>query len=168
MVRAIRKEVVPTLVEKIVLIEEDLGWVSRTELFNRIEPAIVSHKEKCKMASVEAILGDARNVTLGVDEVLVQLQQGRIRRVVATKELNGSVQQCAKCSWVDRTSAPACPVCGGRRAGVAPRDVLPELVRRYNSSMEIVSGESARRLDASGEMAAWLREFEKKEYSASA
>ncbi len=166
MVKAIRKEVAPTLIEKIVLIEEDLGWVSRTELLDRIEPAIVSHKRKCEMASVEAMLGDPRNVVLGVDEALVQLQQGKIRGVVVIKGLNGSLQQCMNCSWADRTSDPICPACGGKRENVALRDVLPELVRRYNASLEIVSGESARKLQESGGMGAWLREFEKKEYPA--
>jgi len=168
MVKAIRKEVAPTLIEKIVLIEEDLGWVSRTELLDRIEPAIVSHKRECEMASVEAMLGDPRNVVLGVDEALVQLQQGKIRGVVVIKGLNGSLQQCMNCSWADRTSDPICPACGGKRENVALRDVLPELVRRYNASLEIVSGEGARKLQESGGMGAWLREFEKKEYSASA
>jgi hypothetical protein len=168
MVKAIRKEVAPTLIEKIVLIEEDLGWVSRTELLDRIEPAIVSHKRECEMASVEAMLGDPRNVVLGVDEALVQLQQGKIRGVVVIKGLNGSLQQCMNCSWADRTSDPICPACGGKRENVALRDVLPELVRRYNASLEIVSGDGARKLQESGGMGAWLREFEKKEYSASA
>ena len=168
MVKAIRKEVAPTLIEKIVLIEEDLGWVSRTELLDRIEPAIVSHKRECEMASVEAMLGDPRNVVLGVDEALVQLQQGKIRGVVVIKGLNGSLQQCMNCSWADRTSDPICPACSGKRENVALRDVLPELVRRYNASLEIVSGEGARKLQESGGMGAWLREFEKKEYSASA
>jgi Bacterial archaeo-eukaryotic release factor family 10 len=168
MVKAIRKEVAPTLVEKIVLIEEDLGWVSQTELLDRIEPAVVSHKRKCEMASVEAMLGDPRNVVLGVDEALAQLQQGKIRGVVVIKGLDGSLQQCMNCSWADRTSDPICPACGGKRENVALRDVLPELVRRYNASLEIVSGESARKLEERGGMGAWLREFEKKEYSASA
>jgi peptide subunit release factor 1 (eRF1) len=168
MVKAIRKEVAPTLIEKIVLIEEDLGWVSRTELLDRIEPAVVSHKRKCELASVEAMLGDPRNVVLGVDEALVQLQQGKIRGVVVIKGLNGSLQQCMNCSWADRTSDPICPACGGKRENVALRDVLPELVRRYNASLEIVSGDGARKLQESGGMGAWLREFEKKEYSASA
>jgi hypothetical protein len=166
MVKAIRKEVAPTLIEKIVLIEEDLGWVSRTELLDRIEPAIVSHKRECEMASVEAMLGDPRSVVLGVDEALVQLQQGKIRGVVVIKGLNGSLQQCMICSWADRTSDPICPACGGKRESVALRDVLPELVRRYNASLEIVSGDGARKLQESGGMGAWLREFEKKEYSA--
>jgi len=168
MVKAIRKEVTPALVEKIVLVEEDLGWVSRTELLDRIEPSIVSHKQEREMASVAAILGDFRNVVMGIDEVLVQLQQGKIRSVLVKKGLNGSLQQCVNCSWADRTSDPVCPACGGGRRNVALRDVLPELVRRYDASLEIVSGQSARKLQERGAMAAWLREFEKKEYSASA
>ena len=168
MVKAIRREVTPALVEKIVLVEEDLGWVSRTELLDRIEPAIVSHKQKREMASVEAMLGDSRNVVMGIDEVLVQLQQGKIRSVLVKKGLNGSLQQCVNCSWVDRTSDPVCPSCGGGRRNVALREVLPELVQRYNASLEIVSGQSARKLQERGGLGAWLREFEKKEYSASA
>jgi hypothetical protein len=168
MVKAIRKEVSPALVERVVLIDEDLGWVSRKELLERIEPDIVSHRHKCEMAFVEAILGNSRNVVLGVDEALVQLQQGKIRSVVVTKGLNGSLQQCVKCLWVDRTSDPVCPACGDRRKNVALRDVLPELVRRYNASLEIVSGESARKLQEKSGIGAWLREFERKEYSASA
>ncbi len=168
MVKAIRIEVAPTLIEKIVSIEEDLGWVSRTELLDRVEPAVVSHTRTCEMASVKAVLGGARNVVLGVDETLVQLQQGRIRSVVVEKRLNGGLQQCVKCSWADRTSDPVCPACGGERENVELRDVLPELVRRYDASLQIVSGEGARKLQESGGIAAWLREFERKEYSASA
>ena len=73
-----------------------------------------------------------------------------------------------KCSWVDRTSDPVCPACGGRRQSVAFRDVLPELLRRHNALLEIVSGEAADKLREKGGMGAWLRESDKKEYSASA
>ena len=167
MVHAIQNEVAPTLAERLVLIEEDLGWLSPAELLDRIEPAVLSYKRKCEMDTVEAMLGDTRNVVLGVDETLVQLQQGKIRSVVAEKGLKGNVQQCVICSWADRTSDPRCPACGGKRKHVALPDVLPELVRLYNASLEIVSGEGAAKLHESGGMGSWLREFEKKEYPAS-
>ncbi len=168
MVKAIRKEFSQTLIEKIVLIEEDLNWVSRTELLDRVEPAIVSHERRCEMAAVGALLGDARDVVLGIDETLVQLQQGKIRSVVVEKTLNGTLQQCLSCFWVDRTSGSVCTICGGNRENVALRDVLPELVRRQNASLQIVSCEAADKLRENGGMGAWLREFEKKEYRASA
>jgi len=166
--KVIRNEVAPTLMERVVLIEEDLGWVSQTELLDRIEPAVASYKRKCEMDAIEAMMGDARNVVLGVDETLVQLQEGKIRSVVATKGLNGGLRQCVNCSWADRTSDPFCPACGGKRKNIALRDVLPELVRRYDTSLEIVTGEGAGKLQESGGIGAWLRELEKKEYPASA
>ena len=168
MVHAIRKEIAPTLAERAVLIEEDLVWVSPTELLDRIEPAVLSYKRKCEMDTVEAILGDTRNGELGIDETLVQLQQGQIRGVVVEKGLKGDAQQCVICSWVDRMSDPACPACGGKRKHVALADVLPELVRRYDASLEVVSGEGAARLHENGGVGGWLRGSEKKEYPASA
>lgn len=166
MVNAIRKEIRSSLIHKIVLIEEDLGWVSPTDLLERVGPIVLEHNRKLEMASVDALLSETRNAVLGVDEALVQLQQGKIRSIVVTKALNGILQQCVNCTWVDRTSDPVCPSCRGGRISVELRDVLPELVRRHNASLEVVSGDAACKLQEVGGIGAWLREFEKKEYSA--
>ena len=63
---------------------------------------------------------------------------------------------------------PALPSMRRKAGERCARDVLPELVRRYDAALQIVSGEGARKLQENGGMAAWLREFERKEYSASA
>lgn len=167
-VKAIRKQIASSLAGKMNLIEGDLGWVSRTELLARVEPAIAGHKRKSEMATVQAMLMDSRNAVMGIDEALAQLQQGKIRGIVVMKTLNGILHQCVNCSWVDRSSNPVCPSCGAKRESVELRDALPELVRRYNASLEVVTGDAARKLQEIGGMGAWLREFEKKEYSASA
>jgi peptide subunit release factor 1 (eRF1) len=106
-----------------------------------------------------------RAVVIRVDETLVQLLQGRIRNLAVVNGLDGSLQQCIECSWADRTQDPACPACGGERQVVRLREVLPQLVRRYNLSVAVVSGEAARRLEEAGGMGAWLRETAKKEYA---
>jgi peptide subunit release factor 1 (eRF1) len=114
---------------------------------------------------MDSLLGDSRAVVIGIDETLVQLQQGRIRNLAVVKGLDGSLKQCVQCAWVDRTQDPACPACGGERQAVRLREVLPLLARRYNVSVEVVSGEAARRLQEAGGMGAWLRETAKKEYA---
>lgn len=167
-VKAIRKEIPSSLAEKTILIEEYLGWVSRAALLARVEPAIGEYKQKCEMTTVEGMLTDSRNAVLGVDEALAQLQQGKVRSIVVMKALSGILHQCVNCSWVDRSANPVCPSCGGKRESVELRDALPELVRRYNAPLEVVSGDAARKLQEAGGMGAWLREFEKKEYAASA
>ena len=114
---------------------------------------------------IDGLLGDSRAVVIGIDETLVQLQQGRIRNLAVVKGLDGSLKQCVKCMWADRTQDPACPACGGERQVVRLREVLPQLARRYSVSVEVVSGEAARRLEKAGGMGAWLRDTAKKEYA---
>jgi release factor family 10 len=166
MTKGIRRELPQWLREKTTVIEKDLGWVeSRTELEKRIEPFVEKHEREREAALIDDLLGESRAVVIGIDETLVQLQQGRIRNLAVVKSLDGSLQQCLKCSWADRTQDSSCPACGGERQVIRLREVLPQLVRRYKVSVDVVAGEAARRLQEAGGMGAWLRETEKKEYA---
>jgi hypothetical protein len=166
MAKGIWRELPHGLREKTTVVEEDLGWVvSRVELEKRIEPFVERHEREREVVLIDGLLGDTRAVVIGIDETLVQLQQGRIRNLAVVKGLDGSLKQCVKCMWADRTQDPACPACGGERQIVRLREVLPQLARRYNISVEVVSGEAARRLQEAGGIGAWLRETSKKEYA---
>lgn len=161
---AIQEEIPAALREKIVLVNEDLGWVSKAELHRRMEPIVVRYERERETALVDRLLGDDRGVVAGIDETLVRLQQGRIRSLVVVKGLDASLKRCGECLWVDRTTDPVCPACGRERHAVTPREILPELARRHKVSMEVVSGEAGRKLERVGGMGGWLREFERKEY----
>ncbi len=164
MVAGIRQELPPTLRERVVAVREDLGWLSRTDLERRLEPIVVGHEREREVALVDALLGGARGVVLGLDEVLVRLQHEEVRSLIVAKGLNADLRQCRQCLWLDRTSDPVCPACGGERHMAMLREVLPALARRHKVSVEVVSGEAARRLQEAGGISAWLREFERKEY----
>jgi hypothetical protein len=164
MVKAIRKELPQTVSKKTVLVAADLGWVSRAELRKRIEPFVADYVRERETALVDAMLGDGRSAIIGIDEALSGLQQGKIRGLVIAKGLDASLQQCVRCSWVDGTADPVCPACGGDRRHIRLRDVLPELVRRYSVTLDVVSAEAGRKLEVAGGMGALLREFERKEY----
>lgn len=164
MVKAIQKELPQTLREKVMLVEGDLGWVSRAELHQRIGPIVAKHECERKAAVIDALLSDDRGLVVGIDETLARLQQGRIRNLVVVKGLDASLKRCGECLWVDRTIDPICPACGRERHTVTLHEVLPELARRYKVSVEVVSGEAGRKLQEMGGMGAWLREFDRKEY----
>lgn len=166
MVNAVQKSISSPFVNQIVPVATNLGWLSRSKLLQRIEPDVLKHKRDREREFVRTLLGDSRNAVTGIDEVLAQLQQGNARSIVVAKGLSADLQRCLNCSWVDRTADPRCPSCGGKRERASLRDLLPDLVRRYNVSLEIVSGNSADALRRSGGIGALLREFEKKEYSA--
>jgi len=162
--KAIWKELPEALQEKAIPVDKDLGWVSRAELQQRLEPIVVGHKRERDVALVDDLLGDSRGVVVGIDDTLVQLQKGTIRNVVVVKGLDANLRRCSECLWADRTSDPLCPACGRERYAVTLRQLLPELARRYNISLEVVSGEAARRLQQAGGIGGWFREFERKEY----
>jgi hypothetical protein len=69
---------------------------------------------------------------------------------------------------MDRSASAVCAFCGGERRTVTLREILPGLSRRHQVAVEVVAGEAARKLREAGGMGAWLREFEKKEYSSAA
>jgi len=168
MVKGIEKNLPEVLRPRAVLVEEDLGWLTRPELHKRLEPIVARHNAARELSLVETLLGSDRGVVTGVDETVVRLQQGRIRALVVAKGLDCGLHQCVTCSWADGSSDPRCPACGGERRSVRLRDILPELARRNSTSLEVVSGEALRRLEPVGGMAAWLRELERKEYAQAA
>jgi Bacterial archaeo-eukaryotic release factor family 10 len=168
MVRGVQGELPKAVQKEMVLVEEDLGWMSHGELQERIAPLVASHEREREVWLVEQLLGSERGVVVGVDETLAQLQQGRISRVAVYKGFNGDARQCVRCGQADRTADPVCPACKGERKRVSLRGIFPGLARRYQVAVEVVSGEAAQKLKEAGGIGAWLREFEKKEYRSTA
>jgi hypothetical protein len=166
---AIRNEIPPLFRENVVLVRENLGWLSRNQLRQQIEPILARRERERELALVNSLLvDDPRGLVAGIDETLVRLQQGRIRTLVVVKDLDALLKRCSECLWVDGTGDPVCPACGRERHTVRLRQILPELVRQFKASLEVVSSEAARKLQRVGGIGAWLCEVEKKEYSASA
>jgi hypothetical protein len=164
MAMAIQKEISLPLRHAIVLVEEDLGWVSKAELLRRTESIVLGHERERELALVNALVRGDRGQVVGIDETLARLQQGQIHSLIVIKGLDASLKQCSECLWVDRTTDPVCPACGRERHAVTLREILPELARRQKISVQIVSGEAGDKLQEAGGMGAWLREFERKEY----
>jgi peptide subunit release factor 1 (eRF1) len=129
---------------------------------------VINRERERETALVDDLLASERGVSIGIDDTLAQLQQGRIRRLAVVKGLNGDLHQCLRCGQADRTADQVCPACGGERRPVTLRQLLPGLARRQRVSLDVVSGEAARRLQDAGGMGAWLRELERKEYSSAA
>jgi hypothetical protein len=166
---AIRREIPQLFREKVVLVRENLGWLSRNQLRQQIEPMLARRAREHELALVNSLLVEAPpGLVVGLDETLVRLQQGRIRSLVVVRDLDALLKRCSECLWVDGTGDPVCPACGRERYTVRLRQILPELVRQFKASLKVVSGEAARKLQRVGGIGAWLGEFEKKEYSASA
>jgi rubrerythrin len=145
----------------IVRVDQDLARVDPSELRRHLEPRIAAWEREHQTALVNAVTEGERGTIGGFEETLTQLQKGKVRTLVLARDLDAVLHQCVRCNWVDRCADRVCPVCGGQRRTVTLREVLPELLRRHQVELEIVSDEAAKRLKETGGMAAWIRQPKK-------
>jgi ribosomal protein L7Ae-like RNA K-turn-binding protein len=143
--------------ERVVRIREDFGGLTLPELQKRLTPRIAAWERENESALVEHLLADERKTVMGVDETLTQLQKGKMRTVVLARPVHGDLHECIECGWMDRSGDPVCSVCGRERRAVELREMLPDLARRENTGIEVVSGAAAEQLGKAGGMGGWLR-----------
>jgi hypothetical protein len=142
----------------VVLVNENLGKLAATELQQRLQTRFLTWEGEYKARLVSALLESERGNVMGIDETLAGLQNGKIRTLVVSRELDTRLQQCKHCGWVDRSADPSCSGCGSERRAVMLHDALPKLARQFDTEMEVVTGESARKLNDAGGIGAWLRQ----------
>jgi hypothetical protein len=144
---------------RVALRRENLSQLSPAALHARVEPFLARWQRDDELGRVEALLGATRSdrVAAGLDQTLARLQEGRVRELVIARGIDGTVRQCERCGWVDRSGDPSCARCGGQRRAVAVRVVIPELARRQRVSIDVVAGRAATRLRRAEGIAGWLR-----------
>ena len=158
LIRPIKAKFPRSFRQPIVLFDQDLARVTLLELQKHLEPQIAGWERKHEAELVTAVTGNERGTIAGFDETLAHLQKGKIRTLVLARGLDADLRQCVQCGWTDRSADPVCSVCGSKRRTVTLRDVLPDLARRHQVEIEVVSGEAAERLKKAEGMGAWLRQ----------
>lgn len=144
--------------QPIVLIDQDLARIMLLELQKHLEPQIASWERTHEAELVTAVAGEERGTIAGFDETLARLQKGKIRTLVLARGLDADLHECVQCGWMDRSASPTCSVCGSKRRTVTFRDALPELARRHQVEIDVVSDDAAERLKKVEGMGAWLRQ----------
>ena len=147
-----------SLADWVFVVPEDLGNFSPKSLLRRLKPVIEGRRREQQIATVTRLLGADQGTTIDVDETLAQLQKRAIRDLILARNFDLDIQQCAKCGWVNRSADPVCLTCGAQRRTVALSEILPALLEKYNTRLEIVSGDAAQILERAGGMGGWLRQ----------
>jgi hypothetical protein len=143
--------------QHVISIQEDFAGLTGRELEKRLEPIIEEWEHKHQAAIVSEFLDSDRGTVTGIEESLFQLQNGSVRKLLLTRDLDVDLRQCLKCGWTERTADPLCSACDGKRRTVMLREVLPELAKLHKADIEIVSGDAANIMRKEGAMGAWLR-----------
>jgi hypothetical protein len=161
LIEPIQEELEHQLRQHAVLIGEDFGRLSASELRQRVEPRIATWKLNHDSEQVMYLLEGNRGVVAEFDETLARLQKGEIGSMIAARSLNCQLHTCNDCGWTDRSADPICPACRGKRSTTMLRDILPELAREHGADLQVVEGEGAERLLEKGGMGGWVRQVKR-------
>lgn len=131
-----------------------------SEIVAHAEPLIEQSKRERERADVQRLLEQRmrKDVVTGFAATLNALQEGRVRELIAVRDLRGRVRACPSCGWVEQGGPAACPQCGHARPVQSPRAVLPQMAQARGVPVEIVAGAAAEELERGAEgLAGWLK-----------
>lgn len=134
-----------------------LPHITAADVKKRLEPVLENWERDYEESLVDNLLSDrSRKAIIGLDRTLADLQWGRVHELVIARGMTGSMRECLKCGWIDRSADPVCAKCGSQRRPRTLRTVIPELASAHAVPVEVVAGKAAEKLRGAGGIGAWL------------
>jgi len=156
LISAVKEKMPPSLTGSTVLVQENLGRSSPLELQRRLEPLFSQYEHEQQLSAVKSLQASAAAVT-NPDEILAQLQNGRIRALVVAQDLELRLRQCPQCGLATSAADRTCPDCGVVRQEIKLSELLAQILPRWNVKVEFVNGEAAQLLLRTGGLGGWRR-----------
>ena len=145
--------------KRTALVQKTLPGIPASDAKKKLEPVLSRWERAHEAALVDELISvrQPRRAVTGLDQTLARFQEGCVRELVIVRGMTGSLRQCLKCGWIDRSADPVCTICGSERRSRTLRTVIPELASLHAVPIEVVSGKAAGKLRAVGGIGAWLR-----------
>ncbi|MGH9413421.1 MAG: VLRF1 family aeRF1-type release factor [Terriglobales bacterium] len=159
-VEQVRAAMPEAFAARVLRADRNVTYERASEVLAAAEPLMESWKRERESKDVARLLEQRTrpDVVTGFEATLHALQEGRVRELVAVRNLRGRLRPCPSCGWVERGGPEQCPQCGHERPLQSPRAVLPKLAQAQGARVEVVAGAAAEELEHGAEgLAAWLR-----------
>ncbi len=159
------REMLPTRLQEMVVDVLPIPISANdAEIVERSMPAALEWEERHESKIVDRVIGAALGGgkgAVGLADVLHALQQGQVDTVVAAEPGEAEVLQCTDeaCGYVEAVhDSDGCPVCGADQKTAPLAALLPDLLRAYDTGIEMVYAEEpAERINEHGGFGAVLR-----------
>jgi peptide subunit release factor 1 (eRF1) len=127
---------------------------SAVDLVRHLQPAVDELALRDQAEAVDKVRERVRQshfATSGVHDTLIQLQEGKVERLMVSGDLSREGAQCTKCSfYMVRRDGP-CPYCGGElRNGVDLVESMIRMAATQAADVDIVSGDNLEDLKGIG------------------
>ena len=154
--RFVREKIPYPLACTTVVVQENLGRSSLRQLQSRLQPLVDYYEQEQQLTGVRLLQTSGHAAVTNPDEVIAQLQNGRIRAVLVARDLELALRQCPKCGQASRAADRICADCGEVRQEISLGEFLTQLLITGNVKVEFVTGDAARLLLRTGGLGGWL------------
>ena len=144
----------PPLAQRVVLAAPMPTGLTSAELVLHLAPALREVVEREEAEAVQALLERVRQkhfATGGFQDTLVQLQEGKVDRLIIARDAEREGAQCTQCGFYLATRDGGCPYCGGAlRNGVDLVESMVRMAAEQEAHVEFVSGDPLHELRGVG------------------
>jgi hypothetical protein len=156
LIQLVREKIPYPLARTTVVVQENLGGSSPRQLERRLLPLVDYYEQEQQLAGVK-LLQTSRAAFTDPDEVITQLQAGRIRALLVARDLELTLRQCPECGLASRAADRRCADCGAVRQETNLGELLVPLLASEKLKVEFISGDAAQLLLRTGGLGGWLR-----------
>lgn len=129
------------------------------DILKKVKPIFQEVEKKKEDADVEELLTKAmknENAVIGIEDVLLALQEGRIMKLIVLKDFKHSGKSCKECGYLMIQSVASCPYCKGEIEEVNYIvDLIAQKSIEQGALVEVIS--KNRKLQDAGNIGAFLR-----------
>lgn len=157
LIQAVKEKMPPPLAGFTVLVQENLGRSSPLQLQRRLGALFSQYEHEQQLSAVKSLQASDAAAVTNPDEVLAQLQNGRIRILVVARDLELRLRQCPQCGVATSAADRTCADCGAVRQEITLGELLVRILAKGSVKVEFVNGEAAALLQQTGGLGGWLR-----------
>jgi len=124
------------------------------EIMRHLQPIFEDHARRNEAAALNLLQDRARQAhfaTVGLQETLVNLQEGKVKRLVVARDFTTEGVQCTQCGFYLANGDGACPYCGGAlRNGVDLVESMIRMAANQDVEIDFVAADTMRGLEGIG------------------
>jgi peptide subunit release factor 1 (eRF1) len=124
------------------------------EIMRHLQPIFEDYARRNEAAALNLLqdrVREAHFATIGLHDTLVNLQEGKVDRLVVARDLESDGVQCTQCGFLLANDDSACPYCGGPlRNGVDLVESMIRIAAHQDVVIDFVAADTMRDLDGVG------------------
>jgi hypothetical protein len=140
--------------ERIIEVAHAPPAASAADITRRVQPLIDEHAQREQATALDLLqsrVDQAHFATAGMHDTLIQLQEGKVDRLVVARDLQREGVQCTQCAFYLVRRDGECPYCGGTlRDGVDLVESMIRMAANQAVAVDFVAGDTLEGMNGVG------------------